>query len=332
MGNQRLWTKCLLFLFFGATALVWSTEVERVEEKTFKMSGDGSVSVMANEGGILIKTWNREEVHLKMTKRAWGRSRREAERLLDEIEVRIQEGRDRLVIRELARRDKDNFNFFDLFDGDFWREKRWRRGSVDFELTVPKRVQLKLQSDEGNVEVRGAEGRLTIDVDEGGVDLADILSTHVQVSVDEGDVSVSGINERGQGFWRIDTDEGSILVEDGAVEEIDLSSDEGEIIFRNVQALRVWLTTDEGDIEADLQPMRGGNYRMEAEEGDIEISIPKDANIRVKLQADEGRIDSDFNLRTRRRDDGEIMEGEIGRDDGVLKAYTEEGDILLIKQ
>ena len=233
MEGWRLWSRAVLLLVLGVTAAAWSVEVKRVEEKTFPMSAGGSVSLIADEGSIVVKSWEREEVHLKMTKRAWGRNRREAERLLDAIEVRIQEGRGRLVIREIDRRRKDShFNFFDLFDGDFWREKGWRSGRVDFELTVPKRVQLKLQCDEGDVEVSGTEGKLTIDVDEGDVELEDVVSDRVQVSVDEGDVEMYRVEDRGQGFWKVDADEGSVFVEDGVVEELDVSTDEGEIVLR----------------------------------------------------------------------------------------------------
>ena len=326
----RVWILCVAVLWIAAAA--FSEEVRKVEEKTFSLSPGGSVSLSADEGSIVVKAWDREEVHLKMTKRAWGRSRREAERLLDEIEVQIQESRDRLVIREVDRWRKNHFNFFDLFDGEFWTEKRWRSGFVDFELMVPRQVQLRLQSDEGDVDVSGTEGSLTIDADEGNVTVDDIVSDQMQLTVDEGDVRVSGLDGAGKGLCKIDADEGSIFMEDCRIEEIDLSADEGEIILRNVKATRISLSADEGNIEADILTVEGGNYRMEAEEGDIEVSIPAEANLRVKLQTDEGRIDSDFDLSTRRTDDGEVKEGVIGRQDGLLRAFTEEGDILLIKR
>lgn len=328
MEKWRLWLKGVLLMIMGTAAVAWSTEVSRVEEKTFKMSADGSVAVIGDEGSIVVNSWDKEEVYLKMTKRAWGRNRREAERLLDLIEIRIQESRDRLIIKEVDRRHDSHFNFFDLFDGDFWREKGWRSGVVDFELTVPRRVQLKLQCDEGDVDVTRTEGRLKIDVDEGNVDLEDVSSEHVNILVDEGDVTLSQIRDEGQGLWKVETDEGIIVVEDGDVDEVDVSTDEGEIILRYVKAYRFWLSTDEGDIEIDFQPMDQGNYRIETDEGDVEIFIPEETNLRVRLETGEGRIESDFDLSVRRREDGEVMEGQIGQNRGMLKAYTDEGDIL----
>ena len=73
MEKWRLLLKVVLLLTMGTAAVAWSTEVSRVEEKTFKMSADGSVSVIGDEGCIEVKGWDKEEVYLKMTKRAWGR-------------------------------------------------------------------------------------------------------------------------------------------------------------------------------------------------------------------------------------------------------------------
>ena len=331
MRPRRFWLQNVMLLSLCSATVGWCVEVEKVEEKTFSLSSGGNIVVKANEGSILIKTWEKEKVLLKMTKRAWGRNRREAERLLEEIEVRIQTGRDRLVIKELDRRGEDRFNFFDLFDGEFWREKGWRSGRVDFELTVPEKVRLDLESDEGDVEVTGTEGKLIIQVDEGEVEIEDVVSDHVEVNVDEGDISLYSINDRDQGLWKLETDEGDIFVEEGTVREVDLSSDEGEIVLKHVQTYRFWLTTDEGDIQVDFQPIKGGSYRMETDEGDLEIFVPEDADLRVKLRTYEGRIESDFDLSVRDRDDGEVMEGVIGRNNGLLRAFTDEGDVILRK-
>jgi len=304
-------------------------QVEKVEEKTFMLAFGGTIIVRGNEGSIIIKSWDREQVHLKMTKRAWGRNRREAERLLEEIEVRIQETRNRLNIKEMERYREDNFNFSDLFDGEFWREKGRRSGSVDFELTVPREVQLRLRTDEGDIELSGTKGELTIDVDEGEVNVEDVVSDNVQINVDEGDIYLFKVDDGGDGLWKIDSDEGAIFIEDGRLKEIDASSDEGEIVLRAVHSYRFWLATDEGDIETDFYPEEGGSYRMETDEGDVDISIPENANLEVKLQTYEGRIDSDFDLPIRERGDGEVMVGVLGRREGTLRAFTDEGDIIL---
>jgi len=270
MKKEKILGIVFFLIGLSVSGRALSVEVSKVEEKTFKFSPNGSISLTADEGDVVVKTWEKDEVYLKMTKRAWGRNRREAERLLNEMQVRIYEAANRLVIKELDHRRGEHFNFFDLFDSDFWREKGWRTGVVDYELTVPKKVRLRLKADEGDVEILGAAGKLTIDTD-------------------EGDVKIYGSDTKSQGFCEVDADEGRILLEDGVFEEL---------TFR-------------------------------ADEGNIEISLPQDASLRVRMRIEEGKIESDFDLPIRGRDDGEVMERVIAHDGGMLKAYAEEGDILL---
>ncbi len=332
MRKEKILGIVFFLLGLSVSGRALSVEVSKVEEKTFKLSPNGSVSLTADEGSIVVKTWEKDEVYLKMTKRAWGRNRREAERLLNEIQVQIYEGGNRLVIKELDHRRGEHFNFFDLFDSDFWREKGWKTGVVDYELTVPKKVRLRLKADEGDVEVLGAAGKLTIDTDEGDVELEDVSSKEIQINADEGDVKIYGSDTKSQGFCKIDADEGRILVEDGMFEELTFRADEGEIVLRNVKAHYFSLSSDEGDIRVDFQPMENGIYRMGTDEGDIEISLPPDASLRVRVRTEEGKIESDFDLPIKERDDGEVMEGVIAHNGGMLKAYTNEGDVLLRKK
>lgn len=159
-----------------------------------------------------------------------------------------------------------------------------------------------------------------------------VVSDDIEIRVDEGDVWLSDTKERDRGLWKIETDEGRILLENAVIQEVDIATDEGEIILDGVEVRRFWLSTDEGDIEADFISSGDGDYRIEADEGDVEIVLPKNANLTVRLRAEEGRIDSDFDLDIRSWEDGEMMEGTLGRGKGTLKAITEEGDIFFIQR
>jgi hypothetical protein len=333
MKCHRIISVFCIFGMLGLWTSAWPADVKKVEEKTFHFASGGSISLACDEGNITIASWEREEVFMKMTKRAWGRNEKEAERLLEQIEVEIREGDNKLVITELEKTRDNRFNFFDLFDGDFWTDKGWRSGRVDFELTVPANVRLKLQSDEGDVDVTGTAGELTIKVDEGNIEIENVVSENLEITVDEGGVRIGNSKSDGRGFWKINSDEGAVRLEEGIVEELDIHTDEGDIILSDISVKRFWLSADEGDIIADFQPERDGQYRMETDEGDFEIRLPEDAALRVKLQSQEGRIDTEFKIECRRYDDGEICEGVIGETgQGLLRAFTDEGEIYLRKK
>lgn len=325
---------CSLFFLhiFCSVSVVWSIERSRIEEKHYPMPSGGRIVLTADDGDIEISSWEREEVYLKITKRTWGENSREADQILENMEIEIREEKDGLVIREMDTRETENqFHLLDLFDPNFWRDRGRSGGVVDFELTVPEHIHLRLRCDEGNVNVSRIQGEIYIEVDEGDVDLKDIVTPQMIVGVDEGDVDVRKIESQDRGMINIETDEGSILIEEGQIGEADIGADEGDIIFRNVVVERFWFGTDEGDIEVDFHPMKNGKYRLEADEGDVEISLRDDADLQVVLQTNEGWIDSDFDLDVRRRDEAERAEGTIGQGEGTLRVYTEEGDIRLLK-
>ncbi len=327
--SSRRYLLFLLLLVLGFSQVPLAEEIEKKEEKTFPISKDGTVTLMGDEGNIQVSTWQRDEVVLGMTKRATARNAKEAERLLDAIEVQIQHTGNRLVIREVKPWRENNFNFFDLFDGEFWKDREWMNAWVDFDLKVPSGVRLKIESDEGDVNIEDLDGPLSVVADEGDVTLASIRSSDVKIVVDEGDLHIGKADNAEKGTWNIHMDEGSVTIEDCEVRDLDCRSDEGNIKILRLAAKRVWLFTDEGDIQVEVDAGRGDVYQMEADEGHVGIIVSEGSDLSVRLETSEGRIDTDFPISVHESDDGEIAEGEIGEDGAVLKVYADEGDIIL---
>lgn len=315
------------------TAAVYAEEVKKVEEKTFSVERPARVQVTADEGNIEITTWEKSEIYLKITKRAWGSTREEAETNLENIEISIREYSNKLVIRELERRDRrQRVTLSDIFDGDFWRENRWNRQQVDFELKVPTDTGLKLTSDEGDILVTGIEEAVQIQLDEGDVEITDVRSDDLQIDIDEGDVDILNAGQVQKGYWKIESDEGTIYFENGQVDEIDFTSDEGDIIVKECEFSRFWLASDEGDLIVDFTPKQRGEYHMEADEGNLEITLPEKSDIDLRLLTEEGYIKTDFKLSVRDRDDGEVLDDRIGTGGSRLKGIVDDGIIILKKR
>ena len=74
---MKKWNVMIAFILIGVLAIAnmaWSSDAKKVEEKTFKMKPGGSITLTGDEGNISITSWNRDEVYVKMTKRAYGRN------------------------------------------------------------------------------------------------------------------------------------------------------------------------------------------------------------------------------------------------------------------
>ncbi|MFQ5636477.1 MAG: DUF4097 domain-containing protein [bacterium] len=297
-----------------------------MEEHTFDIKPGAKIILIGDEGNIVVSSWDKNEVQLKITKRVWERSQKRAEKLLDELEVTIDHSPNRLFIRE---RDihKNRRDFWDLFDSD-----KWTRYQIDYELSVPEEIDLNIENDEGDVEVEGISGRLKCQVDEGNIVLNDLSSVRIDVDLDEGHLICKNIQGKHSSLFA-DIDEGFVRLSNSEFKELDINSDEGDLILKNLVIEYCTLSTDEGDIEATMELAAEGRCKMKTDEGDIHFVLPENVDVELRLETAEGRIRSEFPVSVRRSgDDGERVDDRLGQGLASISAFTDEGNIILAKK
>ena len=294
------------------------------------MTPGGHISIEGDEGFIKVNSWDKPEVHLVMTKRAWGRSKKDAERNLKKIEIRISEYNNRLDIKLVKPKERNTYSLWDLFDPDTWGE-HGRFPTVDFELTVPRESHLSLVNDEGDVEVKSIIGDVEIQVDEGDIEISDIQFNELNLSIDEGDIDGNSLNNP-DGRLTIKVDEGDIFFENVSVRRLRVECDEGDITIHNLSCNSCNITTDEGDVELDISPEKNYRYRIYADEGNVSFYLPHDPDVKLDLEAEDGGIRSDFDVRISKKDDRRRCRDTIGEGNNLIEVYTDEGTIYLRKK
>ncbi len=321
-------------IFFVAVLLpsVYAAEVSEEIVKTFDMKKDAYIIVIGDEGAITINSWDREAVKLRMVKRAWSSSERQARELLKALDVDIQHSTDRLAIRQIPLNRNRNISFWDLFDPDEWDKFR-NSSEIIFDLTVPRNSNLRLETDEGDVTVNTINGSLDIEVDEGDVSLQSIRYRDMQVTVDEGDFSARSIHSD-DGKLDIEADEGEISLEQSNIGRLHIVCDEGDIDIHECVIDQMDITADEGDIHLELDPADGGRYTIETDEGDVDIWLPNHPNVNVRLETEDGNIRTDFKLDIQKSkdDDWSRARGKLGNGNASIRVYTDEGRISLRAQ
>lgn len=329
-------SRCISVIIVGGLLLgclvisSYSSEAKKVEEKSFKMTPGGHIAIEGDEGFIKINSWDKAEVKLIMTKRAWGRSQQDAEQNLKKIEVTINEYDNRLDIKLVKERDRKNYSFWDLFDPDTWGENG-RSPTVDFELTVPKEINLNLVNDEGDVIVKSIIGDVEIRVDEGDIEISDVAFNELNLTVDEGDID--GVDLKNpDGRLTIDVDEGDVLFENVIVRRLRVECDEGDITIKKMSCNSCNIATDEGDIELDIALHENDRYRVASDEGNVSFYLSNNPDVKLDLEAEDGSIRSDFNVSVSKKDDRRICRDTIGNGNALIEAYTDEGTIYLKRQ
>lgn len=163
------------------------------EVREITLPADRSVITVdgRQNGGIAVKGWNRNEIRVRAKVMAHARSEATAERLAKGVE--IETGR---TIRA------------DLPDQDTWRKREWV--SVSFELMVPRRSNLALETMNGGISIENVAGDLDFEAMNGGVSLSD-LAGDVRGHTTNGGLSVelTGNEWEGEGL-HVETTNGGV--------------------------------------------------------------------------------------------------------------------------
>lgn len=211
---------------------------DQTVEKTFTVDGMPRLRVQNVSGETAIRVGEAGQVRVVARKRVKGGSADRAKRLLENVEVRIeQQGNDIFVEPHLYEQER---TWLDLFRG-----KRFR---VDFEITVPRETAVNAQTVSGDLDLNGTRGPARVESVSGDVNIADV-----------------------QGPMRLKSVSGDVQCTDymGAVEG---SSVSGDVDIRGrVRACE--LHTVSGDISVDLEPETGRESRLKTISGDVEVGL-----------------------------------------------------------
>ncbi|HEX9141988.1 MAG TPA: DUF4097 family beta strand repeat-containing protein [Gaiellaceae bacterium] len=212
---------------------------DQTVEKTFTVDGMPRLRVQNVSGETAIRVGEPGQVRVVARKRVKGGSADRAKRLLENVEVRIeQRGNDIFVEPHLYEQER---SWLDLFRG-----KRFR---VDFEITVPRETAVNAQTVSGDLDLNGTRGPARVESVSGDVNIADV-----------------------QGPMRIKSVSGDVQCTD-YVGSVEGSSVSGDVDIRGrVRACE--LHTVSGDISIDLEPEVGGREcRLKTISGDVEVGL-----------------------------------------------------------
>lgn len=199
--------------------------------------------------------------------------------------------------------------------------------SVDYELTVPVGMALKLDGTYAEIEVTGVEGDLRAESIEGDIRVRRAGS--VSLGSVEGDISVDGAN----GTVRIHAIDGHIdlsrIAGDVTVETID-----GDITLDGIEATNVDVSTVDGDLLYRGTILDGGRYRLTSHDGDVILEVPLEINATISVATFDGEFEPDAAFRVRLRDvrPGRRFSFVLGSGSAEVELESFDGSIRLVRQ
>jgi DUF4097 and DUF4098 domain-containing protein YvlB len=219
-------------LFGSSRALTQRSDELREEfHQSYPISANGRISLENINGGVQIRTWDRNEVKVDAVKHAYTQER------LDEARIDISAESGNLRIK--TRYPEENLSFHNDED-----RRRQNPASVEYSLTVPQEARLdSIELINGSLDVQGVKGNVK----------ASSINGRVTASGLAGDVKLSTINGPVEATLDALTN----------VRQVSLSSVNGSVnvvVPSDVNA-EVRASTVHGNISNDFGiPVRKGQY------------------------------------------------------------------------
>lgn len=264
-------------------------------EQTFAVGPAPTLRTRNVSGQTRIEVGPAGAIRVQARKRVRGSSAEKAKRLLQNVEVRMEQQGDAVEVRpHLYEQDR---GWLDLFRGG--------RVTVDLRLTVPRECLVEAQTVSGDLRVEGVRGRL-------------------EVQSVSGDVTIAGT----QGPLWVKSVSGDVSCGDfaGSVEANTVS---GDVTFDRCRIRQCDVVTVSGDLSLDGALDGPDSHRIRTISGDVELALAgADYEIGFKTMSGDVELEAEGHVTRDGRRDRTILLGQGARGPRV-QVKTVSGDLTV---
>jgi len=278
---------------FDLTDLAGGDERSETVEKTFILDGPPHLHLRNVSGDSRIAVGADGEIRVSARKRVRGASEDRAKRLLENVEIRMeQSGNDISVRPHLYEQDR---GWLDLFRGG--------RVAVDFNITVPQGSRIDATTVSGDLDLRGTRGPLEVQSVSGDVTLSDV-----------------------QGPIRLKTVSGAAVCT-AIAGALEVNSVSGDLTFDRCRIYGCDIVTVSGDVDLTGELDAEREHRLKTISGDVELALVGSSyDVRFKTMSGDLSCDLAAEVTREGRRDKHVVVG-----DGAARVTvkTVSGDLQL---
>lgn len=267
--------RCLLAVgILSAVSVVAHARVDRVVEKTFSVTGDGTLRVETHGGEIQVLPGKDSVVRITAKQRVNARDEAEADELLKKLELSFEQNGNNVFVVSKYERKPSGFRF-----------RSWPPVQVNFEIEVPPGFATDLNTSGGAIILGDLEGDATLRTSGGGIRIGKI-GGGVDARTSGGGITL----EEAQGPVELKTSGGNISV--GRVAgPADLSTSGGNINIDSVAgSLRAH--TSGGNIRASVSGALSQDCSLSTSGGSVNVRMDKRAAFRLDASTSGGSVDA----------------------------------------
>jgi hypothetical protein len=315
-------------------------------EKTYQVSGQQALDITNKFGKVHINTWDKNKIEVLIEIIARGNTDERAMKILDRIDVDINESSSRIIFETILKGNMNNKN-----DESF---------EINYEISMPKSNALKLNNSFGDTYLADFSGELNMEVSYGGLQAGKLTgNSNVEVSfgdgnidrMDKGDLIVkySDVDVEELGIVSLELGYSDVSIEKGNILEVeckygDFKLDEVSVITGEVGFSEFRIGKLHKSI--DMETAYSGGFRIEEVAKDFEkiilegkfgtfrigLSAGTNSSFEVKLRfcaLNYSDINLDLNYKVEEDFKSEYR-GKIGNGSGgKISIISEYGDVKL---
>ena len=277
----------LMSMLLGLPSLLLAKAEDKME-RTYPLERDGKIFLKYKSGDIAVNNWNRNEVKIIAHQDA-------------DIDINQSKGNIRIIVK----RSKSSF----------------------FELFIPDKAQLRIETQSGKVKAREIGG--FVDIRTASGDLEVIMAQNgARCKTISGDIRIGEI----QGNAYLETVSGRIAVK-GVKGSIKAGTVSGNIeIGAFSQSEEIEIESISGNIKLQGEFSPGGIYKIDSHSGNIEIGLPPASNFELRVGTFSGNIHCDFELKVSGKIDRKKLQGMVGKGGSSLTLSSFSGNIRINKR
>lgn len=271
-----------------------------IHDKTFSISPGNDFKLDASSGDIVISSWNKNEVHVKILGN---------DNAKEKVEFNFNESEDMIEVE--AKYDWSLFMFV-------------KGVKLRFEIKVPNEFNIDAVTSGGDIKLQNVKGKVITKTSGGDISVTD-LNGKIEVSTSGGDISCSNI----MGDVNLSTSGGDIKANkfSGTLE---VSTSGGDIQLIGSDS-KISGTTSGGDISLDYSGQNQG-IELNTSGGDISAKLPKDFNASANISTLGGDLKIDFTGNNAVKISSTTFEADINNGGNSLILKTSGGDIVVKKK
>lgn len=302
---------------------------ENTLQQVFPVAAGGRLILNMDRGDIEIQTAETNAIGITIVREVKRAGERRAAEILENHKVEFAQ--DGNVVRVKARPAKANL-------GSWWSGSL----SVRCRVTIPRELDLDLETAGGSIEVPAVKGMVEADTAGGSIRLGEIDGS-VKANTAGGSISVAGATGPASvgtagghiklgvmgGPVTAETSGGSIRIQ-SATGPVQADTSGGSIELGDM-AGPVEAETSGGSITARFPKSSAGDVQLETSGGSIAVYLGDDAGYQLDAECSGGRVSTDIPVTTTGKPNRSELHGQIGQGGPKMVLRTSGGGIALKK-